>query len=137
MYRADGQKLDNLVVVLGGRVAGINPLTGVVVWQHQFKSSRMRIEIYRETIYVLVSDAHKVVGLKYPTGEKLFETELPGTYYSSPTMFIERQRVYVAVGGELSALTLDGELLWANEFPGWGTGAMTIANATQLRSGDY
>lgn len=137
MYRADGQKAKNLVVVLGGRVAGINPLTGVVIWHHEFKSSRMRIEIYRDIIYIFASDAHKVIGLKYPTGEKLFETKIPGNYYSSPTMMIEGQRIYVAVGGELFALTLEGDLLWANEFPGWGTGVMSIANSTKIQSGDY
>jgi outer membrane protein assembly factor BamB len=79
----------------------------------------------RHLLVVFPAQHKTALGLDARSGEELWRTALP---FAAMRYLITSEAIFVsAAGGEVCALSLDGELLWHNELGGLGLGVPLLA----------
>jgi outer membrane protein assembly factor BamB len=125
-HRSPPPSLPILVVAFGGRIFGMNPQTGQRVWVFEgdmvTQGAGTRLLIDDQRIYATFHQ--QFVVLDYLTGAVLRRAAMPGGTFGS--MMIVEGRVYSAGNGAVACFSLDGALLWSDEFKGMGYGEVAL-----------
>jgi outer membrane protein assembly factor BamB len=113
------------VVTFDGRVSGVEPTSGRVVWEEQVDSSNPASLVLADGA-VYVASLQKVACLRYPTGELVWSTE---THVAGrATILLAGDRLFVASAGEVECFSLEGESLWYDASKSKGAGPMGVPN---------
>jgi outer membrane protein assembly factor BamB len=135
VYRQDDER-PVLVAAFGGRVFGLEPRTGDVLWEQQFMvgGGTPELAIAGDRICVVYQQIFMM--LEYPTGRVLAQTKLPVTYRGRATFIIEGERIFIGMGGEIVAVSRDGSVSWTQKFKGKGIGDIALGFPGNVRQAD-
>lgn len=120
-----------VVAAFGGRVFGLDPSTGRVLWEHEVGSHTPRIIVTDTRVFVA---GNQLLCLTYPDGAVVWKQE----QYTSlgATFILSEGRLLSGSGGEVVCYSaIHGELLWTNKFPGKGSAEVALGtpfNAMQM-----
>ncbi|WP_438010758.1 PQQ-binding-like beta-propeller repeat protein [Sorangium sp. So ce321] len=116
-----------LVAAFLGRIFGVDPVTGRVLWEHKQDgaagNSSTSLLVTPAAIYSATFSS--VACLRYPTGELLWQSQT-AQVHGRATLLLEGDRLFVAKGGEIQCFSLTGQSLWYNRFKGKGIGAVAM-----------
>ncbi|HJK91542.1 MAG TPA: PQQ-binding-like beta-propeller repeat protein [Polyangiaceae bacterium LLY-WYZ-15_(1-7)] len=136
MYREDGSADRSVLVAsLNGRVFGFDAVTGERRWEHRVGGVHVELLVEEDRVFAAAAD-RRLHCFHYPTGEPAWEVKLPMVYVSRPTMLREADRLYVAIGGELACVDLEGNLLWHDPMKGFGIASMALGLPGKTRQSD-
>lgn len=129
--------MPSLFTSLGSHVISLDQKTGTVQWETEILPGRSQLVAHQKNVYVVVESLSKrrLFVLDAKNGKIVQETTLEGSG-QAPTLLVEDGRVFVTCGGVASAFTLEGVLLWKNEFKGKGNGAMGMSTLERDRQAD-
>ncbi len=136
MYREAGSNRSVLVVALNGRLVGFDAQTGERHFEHILGIGIVEILVEAERIFA-IAPGRKLYAFSYPAGEPLWQSPLPTTFVSRPTLLREADRLYVSLGGELVCVNAeDGTVLWHDGMRGMGTGSAALGFPRSVRQAD-
>lgn len=135
-YRDDGtEDRSVLVVAFNRRVFGLRPVDGAVLWEHAMEApGEIELVLAHERVFAVTSFHLEV--FRYPTGERLARVALPGKYRGRPSVVLERGRLYVGAGGEVTCFDLDGQVVWLQSFVGKGLARVSLGFPGNVRQSD-
>jgi outer membrane protein assembly factor BamB len=136
MYR-DAEETERSILVLGihGVLIGLDRTNGTQRWEVRLgEYGVVEIAIRRGVVYASAGrQLHRIV---YLTGEVLGVTDTPIEIGTRPTISIDRDSIFLATGGEIVCLDLDGRVLWHNRLKGRGYGTIALGFPGNVRQGD-
>lgn len=118
-----------VVVAFGAHVVGMHARTGARVWEHDTSWSIGPLRITCDGDRVFVLSGTKLTSLEHATGALFWTTTVPATVSGSgPSLLAYAGTVVVADMGEAAGYAQeDGELLWHDEFEGYGIASVALA----------
>lgn len=125
-YRGEGVESPILVVAFGGRVFGLDVVSGARVWGYEgmrhSQSTVVRLALDRGRVYAV---AHPTLAcLDHATGEELWYAHLEK---GGGTLVASGGRVFVGGNGTVTCFDQDGRQLWHDGFKGKGLGTVALA----------
>ncbi len=123
------------MVAFGGRVFGLEPSSGAVIWENPMGThGDVEILIHRGRVYA--TDGLSLRCFDYRTGASFGGTEIPDQYPGRPSMVIERDQIFIGSEGEVTCFDLNGQRLWSQGFKGKGVGRVTLGFPGNVRQAD-
>jgi outer membrane protein assembly factor BamB len=126
-----------LVVAFFKNVTGLDPATGRVVWTHRFDGmigATIEMQIVAGRVYA--SDGYAVHCLEQATGQLIGKVPLSGGIKGRPTMVIQDEHLYVATAGEVTCMTMGGDVLWQQGFERSARPDMALGFEGNVRQAD-
>lgn len=136
MYREVGEASPILVSAFNGRVFGLDPRSGAIVWSVLVENG-MTVEIVIVQGTVIAATMHRLAFIEYLSGRALGVVPLGAGYPARPTMVVEGNRIFIGGSGEVSCYAATGQLLWSQKFPQQGIGAVALGVPGNVRQADF
>ena len=123
MYRNSGP-VAPLVAAFSGRVFGLDPATGRVLWEKTLDMAGNPSALVVTESFVYVATFSTLTCLRYTRGELVWtvDTHVAGR----ATLLLDDERLLVGKRGVVECFSLSGERLWRNDFKGKGQGAVAL-----------
>lgn len=126
MYRTETPQ-PVLVVFIPPWLIGLDRSTGEKAFEHKL-NGQSTLLVEDDRVFAFMTSSRTLRVFSYPTGEEIFESKLPGDYFSAPTITLHNNTIFVAMGGEITALRAgDGQVLWHSALKGRGISPATLA----------
>jgi outer membrane protein assembly factor BamB len=119
VYRAEQEAI--LVVGFNGRVLGLHPTTGEIVWEHELGGVAVRLAVTPHRIYAASGEV--TVALEYPSGTLLWQADVQ----HADSLLLVGDRLYIGTNGTIECLTTSGQRVFKNGLTGKGYGAVALA----------
>ncbi len=120
-----------LVVGFGGKVFGVDPETGKRLWAWDTSSNAVvRLAIEEGGVFLLTRNF--LARVEVTTGALVWQTTIP----AADTLLVDRGRIFVGGAGEVRCYSLDGKLLWEDDFRGMGLGAVSLGVEGKVSQAD-
>jgi outer membrane protein assembly factor BamB len=113
-----------VVVAFSGRVFGLDPASGAIVWEHEIDTAGNATALAITETHVYAASFRELTCFRYPSGELAWTVST--TKIGRTTLLLEDDKLLVAKAGEVECFTLDGKQLWHNRFKGKGIGYVSI-----------
>ncbi len=124
-----------LVVAFSGSIFGLDGATGATRWEHSLAyNGEVELLIQHGRVYATTGLALHC--FDYASGRVLGKVHIPDRYKGRPSMVIERDRIYVGSGGEVTCFSIGGEALWTQGFSGKGIGRVALGFPGNVRQAD-
>lgn len=104
-----------LVVGLGGRVLGIDPMTGAELWRNEMLHGGLEyvaIAVFDECV-VASASAARVFYIDRKTGETIWSEKTTGIGRAS--LIKEGSQIFICKGGHLDCFSETGNVLWSQD----------------------
>jgi len=122
-----------LVSAFGGRVFGLEPATGQVLWEREVAVGTTLSLVVEPTV-VYVAGGGTLAAIGYPDGALRWSAPL--TVGGRAALVHEAGRLYVGASGEVECFTVDGKRLWHNEFKGKGLATVALGFPDNVAQAD-
>jgi outer membrane protein assembly factor BamB len=113
-----------LVAAFGGRMYGIDPPTGRILWERELDIAGNPATLLLTPDTIFAASYSNLVCLRYPTGDVLWTTAKRTVGRS--TMLLEGGLIFVGTAGEMECFSLTGQSLWHEKFKGKGVGEVAL-----------
>ncbi len=121
-----------LVTAFAGKLFGLHRDDGCIAWTRLLGGGH-EVEILIDCGRVYATQGREVHCVDYETGELVWEVKMPNAYEGRPTMVVERDHLFVGSAGEVSCLSLQGEVVWTQHFVNMGIGAVALGFPGNVR----
>jgi outer membrane protein assembly factor BamB len=115
-----------LVVALGGKIAGLAPDSGQILWTNKLEGGGYgHVYLAIDQGRILASaDGAALFCLDLSSGATIWKSKTTGE--GRAVIVVEPDAIYVAKGGRVDRFAIDGRLLWSQPLEGFGLGGVTL-----------
>ncbi|MCA9622796.1 MAG: PQQ-binding-like beta-propeller repeat protein [Myxococcales bacterium] len=123
-YRASASDQPLLIAAFNGRIFGLDPASGSIVWEFELPEGRFPVHIAVADDRVFAAALDKLHCLDAKTGARQWDTAL--AFQGVSEVRVMGHALLVVSNGELECFSLTGEALWQNGFVGKGWGVISL-----------
>jgi outer membrane protein assembly factor BamB len=110
-----------LIVGFGGKVFGLDPETGKRIWAWDTGSNAaVRLAVDGGTVILLTRNF--LARVEAANGVPVWQTTIP----AADTLLVDGGRIFVGGAGEVRCYSMEGKLMWEDDFRGMGLGAVAL-----------
>jgi len=120
------QRNDVLVVALGGRVLGVDAISGEVIWSNEMELGGIAwvaLGVDESRVYSSAS-AKRIFCIDRATGNTLWDRPTSGL--GRATIICDESGISVCKSGLLDKFSIDGDLLWSTDLQQYGKGVAAL-----------